>query len=229
MSDEETQQKQTRTQRRVLRTRATIEQAFVELILEKGYDKVNVEDITNRADVARATFYAHYPNKEALLASVFSRLMEGLRASISDPEGKCLDVHGSSIDVMCRHAEEMRDLYKACLSDAWARQAYMSAIVQFSETYQRYCLDSNRTSPRIPVHVMARAFAGAHVAILESWLAGEIPVDAKELARIEMDLTTAGWAWGLGMDASDFGYTGGSHLSAATDGGSGGAAPRELS
>ena len=48
-----------RTQRRVARTKAAIEDAFVQLVLEQGYERVAVEDITDRADLARATFYAH--------------------------------------------------------------------------------------------------------------------------------------------------------------------------
>ena len=48
-----------RVQRRVARTRAAIEDAFVQLVLERGFDRVTVEDIAGRADLARATFYAH--------------------------------------------------------------------------------------------------------------------------------------------------------------------------
>jgi Bacterial regulatory proteins, tetR family len=51
-----------RVQRRAARTKAAIEDAFVQLVLERGYERSAVEDITDRADLARATFYAHYPN-----------------------------------------------------------------------------------------------------------------------------------------------------------------------
>ena len=57
----------TRMQRRVARTKAAIEDAFVQLVLEHGYERVAVDDICAQADLARATFYAHYPNKEAVL------------------------------------------------------------------------------------------------------------------------------------------------------------------
>ena len=85
-----------RVQRRVARTKAAIEDAFVQLVLERGYDRVTVEDITDRADLARATFYAHYPNKEAVQYSVFNRLTEDLvrahrragRASDCGPPGR---------------------------------------------------------------------------------------------------------------------------------------------
>ncbi|MCX6067573.1 MAG: TetR/AcrR family transcriptional regulator [Chloroflexi bacterium] len=52
---------------RVKRTRHMIEQAFMELVTEKGFQAVSVQDVTERAGINRATFYAHFPDKFALL------------------------------------------------------------------------------------------------------------------------------------------------------------------
>lgn len=52
---------------RVKRTREMLEQAFQLLLAEKGFDAVSVQDITTRAGVNRATFYAHFEDKFALL------------------------------------------------------------------------------------------------------------------------------------------------------------------
>jgi AcrR family transcriptional regulator len=52
---------------RVKRTRNLIQHAFLELLAEKGFHSVTVQDITERAEVNRATFYAHYADKYALL------------------------------------------------------------------------------------------------------------------------------------------------------------------
>ena len=52
---------------RVKRTRIMLEQALMELVKEKGFQAVTVQDITERAGVNRATFYAHFPDKYALL------------------------------------------------------------------------------------------------------------------------------------------------------------------
>lgn len=46
--------------RRVRRTRRALQDSLTSLILEKGYDAVTVEDITDRADLGRTTFYLHY-------------------------------------------------------------------------------------------------------------------------------------------------------------------------
>ncbi|WP_194828482.1 TetR/AcrR family transcriptional regulator [Nocardia sp. XZ_19_231] len=53
--------------RRVRRTRDTLHKALIELMIERGYDKVTVSDIIARADVGRSTFYAHYRDKDDLL------------------------------------------------------------------------------------------------------------------------------------------------------------------
>jgi AcrR family transcriptional regulator len=54
---------------RVKRTRGLIQQAFGGLLAEKGFASITVQDITERAEVNRATFYAHFPDKYALLES----------------------------------------------------------------------------------------------------------------------------------------------------------------
>ena len=56
---------------RVKRTRQMLEQAFVELTHEKGFQALTVQDITERAGVNRATFYAHFADKYALLDHYF--------------------------------------------------------------------------------------------------------------------------------------------------------------
>ncbi len=52
---------------RVKRTRLLLEQAFMDVLKEKGFQTVTVQDITARAGVNRATFYAHFQDKYALL------------------------------------------------------------------------------------------------------------------------------------------------------------------
>lgn len=66
-----------REDRRVHRTRRLLREALTALILERGYDAVTVEEIAQRADVGRTTFYLHYRDKEDLL-------LESIDATIND-------------------------------------------------------------------------------------------------------------------------------------------------
>ena len=68
------------TDRRVRRTRDALRDALLKLILERGWDAVDVRDICERADVGRSTFYTHFADKEDLLLSGFDDLRKALKA-----------------------------------------------------------------------------------------------------------------------------------------------------
>jgi len=63
-----------------VRTSHDIDVAFVQLIGRKAYGSIRVSDITKKAGVGRATFYAHYASKDDLLRSQFSRIVSPMLA-----------------------------------------------------------------------------------------------------------------------------------------------------
>ena len=69
----------THTDRRVRRTRKALQDALLSLILEKGYDSLTVEEIAERADVGRTTFYLHYQDKDDLLLELTGDFAETMR------------------------------------------------------------------------------------------------------------------------------------------------------
>jgi len=68
--------------RRVRRTRKLLHDAFISLVIEKGYEKTTIQDILDRADVGRSTFYVHYRDKEALLTANFDAMHEQLEREL---------------------------------------------------------------------------------------------------------------------------------------------------
>ncbi|MEV0294312.1 TetR/AcrR family transcriptional regulator [Nocardia sp. NPDC050710] len=75
------------TDRRVRRTRNLLHQALIELMLERGYERISVSDILERADVGRSTFYAHFRDKDdLLLVSSTEYLRATIMAARPDPE-----------------------------------------------------------------------------------------------------------------------------------------------
>ena len=59
---------------RVKRTRSLILRAFESLLAEKGFESISVQDVTDKAEINRATFYAHFPDKFALLDYSISQM-----------------------------------------------------------------------------------------------------------------------------------------------------------
>jgi len=65
--------------RRVQRTQQLLRAALLSLIEEKGFEALTLQEIIDRANVGRATFYAHFDRKEDLLVSG----LDGLRLALS--------------------------------------------------------------------------------------------------------------------------------------------------
>jgi len=63
-----------RADRRIGKTKRALKEALTSLILEKGYEAVTVQDVIDRADVGRSTFYAHFVDKDELMMAIFSDL-----------------------------------------------------------------------------------------------------------------------------------------------------------
>lgn len=62
--------------RRQRKSRQAIFRAFTELLKEEGYPKITVQQIIDRADVGRTTFYAHFETKDALLEAFCAEIFE---------------------------------------------------------------------------------------------------------------------------------------------------------
>jgi len=67
-----------RHERRRLKTRNLLIQNTLQLVLEKGYDAISIQDITERADLGRGTFYIHFKDKEEVVWTAFRDLFQEL-------------------------------------------------------------------------------------------------------------------------------------------------------
>ncbi|MEK3787415.1 TetR/AcrR family transcriptional regulator [Paenibacillus sp. FSL K6-1230] len=71
--------------RRTKRTKQALQSAFIELVLENGYEAVTIMDIATRADYNRGTFYSHYAGKEELLKEIEEQFLLGVQQALLEP------------------------------------------------------------------------------------------------------------------------------------------------
>src|SRR5882672_2687799 len=102
----------TRRERKKGRTRADIYAAAMTLFLKRGFDAVTIDDICRAADVARATFFLHFPAKEALLLEYGERANEELAAAILAYRGTAVATLKMALRMLAeraaRHPEVVR-------------------------------------------------------------------------------------------------------------------------
>jgi AcrR family transcriptional regulator len=92
---------------RAEKTRVLITASFIALLGRRSYDRIRVSDITRKARIGRATFYAHFASKDALLVSELARVVLPMLAEM--PEDSCL------IDCtrLFAHVQHARDVYRS--------------------------------------------------------------------------------------------------------------------
>jgi AcrR family transcriptional regulator len=97
--------------RRVQRTQRSLHEAMLSLLLERSWDEITVQDICERADVGRSTFYTRYESKEQLLASgldnLRAMLQERVRGAGAPKPHPMAFVRG-----LIEHAYEQRQLFR---------------------------------------------------------------------------------------------------------------------
>jgi AcrR family transcriptional regulator len=184
---------QRKTDPRVIRTRQMLREALIALILEKGFDDLTIQDITDRAGLRRATFYLHYKDKEALLfatlADTFDKLVcqiDQLRTQFTSPE-----VETMMNRVIFRHAQENADLYRSILG----RHGSSGTIRYVQEYLERTFLNvlaEHRPDLVIPVAVLANFTAAVKLNLVVWWLEQGMPYPPEQMAEMCTRLTLNG-------------------------------------
>src|SRR5215467_7842704 len=183
--------------RRVARTRRMLHQALLSLILEKGYEAISVEDICNRANVGRSTFYAHFTSKDDLKRSGLEHLRRELldrhrSASTSMPAGtRSL---GFSLP-MFEHARDHMHLYRALVGSKGGTIA-LDTIRQILCDFVRKELAQAGTKDAtgIPRELMVQHIVGAYMAVLAWWLDGGARLPPERMDQVFRGLMREGIA-----------------------------------
>lgn len=175
--------------RQVQRTQRLLQEALIALIAERGYAAVTVQDVLDRADVGRATFYSHFANKDALLLSVFASLRRSLREELSTltPERVARFGHGVGLMMpLFEHAAKHRRLYRSLLTSRdgalllhYLRDA-LSAPLQ--SHLEQLATSSGRHAA--PVPLIVAGFVSAILGMLVWWLESGTPQTPAEMDRI---------------------------------------------
>ncbi len=172
--------------RRVQRTRDLLRASLFALIREQGYDALSVQDIIDRANVGRATFYAHFSNKDELLLCGFDVLREELKqlqrdaAHARDPEGR---LFAFSHHIFA-HVAPYRPVYYAMAKErggAAVRQHLQRLLVDCSKAELKR-LHGGR--PARELDALTQFFAGAFVGLLSWWLEARAPMAVDEIDQL---------------------------------------------
>lgn len=172
--------------RRVRRTRQLLRDALLTLIQEEGFEALTVQDIIDRADVGRSTFYAHFMHKEDLLVSGLEAFHQSLRERrrqvLLHAEGPDERAFAFSRE-MFAHACEHRDLFRAMVgkhSGAVVQQYFRKMVVELvREDVRRAAPQTRRGST--PTEAVVQYVAGGLFGLLMWWMDGNMELGIEEV------------------------------------------------
>ncbi len=191
--------KQDKQDRRSQRTRQLVNSAMLELLSEKGYETITIQDILDRAGIGRSTFYSHYFDKEDVHASMMEQMLEGMAQQLSKRNAGREII--PSLELF-QHIYQDRPHFQAVAGSGpagerlWeAMQAALSKIIKRSLTSA-----SKDKSPAVPLPVMSSYLAGAFLNLLKWWVKEGMPYSPEEMDQIFRQLALPGILSTLGLD-----------------------------
>jgi len=160
--------------RRRIQTRKLLIQTALQLILEEGYEAITIQDITDRADLGRGTFYIHFKDKEELVWTTFHDSFLELELEAH----RNLDRWMPQVEYYVllnnfKHAEKNHDLYRVM----FGRQGSASLTARLQDFLAEVFLFDIQNVPQppeinfnIPEEIEAQILTGMISRLLFWWL-----------------------------------------------------------
>jgi len=177
--------------RRIQKTRKLLHEALISLILKKDYKSITIQEIIDRANVGRSTFYTHFQDKDDLLISE----MDGLRDILRTAQMKTPVASGKSYErvigfssMMFEHAYEYRHVYKALIGSqagAVVLQHIPDMLVDLIRDESKVEFEKKRRKDsEIPFELFVHFIASAFVSVMSWWLYHKNPLPPKTINAI---------------------------------------------
>ena len=192
--------------RRAVRTRRALREALIALILEKGYEAITVQEITDRADLNRGTLYLHYRDKQDLLLSSINDVYDELLAQFTpiSPQNLSMEIPEHHLTIVFRHVAANANYYRVMLGE----HGVPAFITRLRHLISQVSLDRLEALRKLvparpfPSELVAGFSGGAVIGVIEWWLENDMPMTPEELARYTLQLTVSGLYPTLGLDNS---------------------------
>ncbi len=187
--------------RRSQRTRELLSNALLALMLEKRYDEITIQELIDRANIGRSTFYAHYLDKDDLLVSDVTRMIDTLIQQHGDPRQPGTR---PGLAQFFRHVQSQQQLYKALVRGGGIDLLYKKSHAHIQGNIKRYLEAAIPAGqpPAAPLDLIAECMAGTMLTMLKWWLDHEMPYTPEEMDTLFHGLVLPGIAATLGIPAS---------------------------
>lgn len=177
--------------RRSQRTQRLLSDALIALMFEKRYDDITIQDILDRANIGRSTFYEHYWDKRDLITSEIERVIDLLGQRVETPSQRT-GVFIPSL-ALFQHVREQQRLFQAL-----QRGQGIETITQAFQDHLRarveagLCREGKQGESGELFAAVASYIVGAFMSLMQWWLATEMTWSPERMDALFRDLVLPG-------------------------------------
>ena len=154
--------------RRVLRTRDTLGDALVDLLQERTFDEITVQQVLDRAGVGRSTFYEHYRDKDDLFLSDVEDFWGGMSTSLSRMGASASRV--APVRELFAHISDARRFYAAMVASSKVHDVHELGRGFFARSIEERLLLAHVKMEPAQLKAHSHALAGYLFALLTWWV-----------------------------------------------------------
>ena len=166
--------------RRIARTQGAIKNAFLELMSEKNFDSITIQDIADRANINRATVYLHYLDKFDLLDKIMEEHIDNM-SNFCESEA---DLDWIESTVHCMEYLESNYLFFSTMLASEGARYFRNRFLQHNiEEFKKDIDITTGKNSGQNADIVAEFVANAYVGTVEWWIKNEMPYSPKEMAE----------------------------------------------
>ncbi|MBS7576744.1 MULTISPECIES: TetR/AcrR family transcriptional regulator [unclassified Enterococcus] len=192
---------------RIKRTNKLINEAFIKLIAEKGFDKVTIQDIAEEAMINRATFYAHYKDKQDLFDQILDEFMKRFSFLLKSSE----IVQADNVEV--KHIKKLLTRFydnlkknpavaKALISSSNKEIITEKFVKMLNEQYDDIfkTVEVKNNGANVPIDFVIAYLTSIFVGTLVWWVQNQDQIEPQRLAELVIKLVSNGHLTVLGIN-----------------------------
>lgn len=180
--------------RQTNRTKKLLRDSLVQIILEKHYDSITVQDILDRADVGRSTFYTHFRDKEDLFRGDWEKFLNFLIQRINFEN--ITESRFVPIKELFQHLIDFHPFYRAIVKSGKSDQLYKSGqnhLAKGIENKLTLLLGNESLPTPVPIPILSNYLANEIFSLLRWWLDQDMPYPPDRMDEIFHQLISPGF------------------------------------
>ncbi|MFQ3791731.1 TetR/AcrR family transcriptional regulator [Staphylococcus nepalensis] len=171
--------------RRVRKSQQAIQSAFLELLKGESFEKLTVQQLADKADINRGTFYSYYLDKYDLLEQMENQIIDDLQKFISDQhhrekKGIPTDVVKNIMVYLIEHIEENRKSYYMLFSIGKASMIQEKLYMLIYNHLSLY-KSTDDTIETMPFSYFMSYVSGAGISLIKHWVQDSTPISKEDL------------------------------------------------